>query len=82
MNAGTCWGKNTIDPRGRGVEKPREATLTFNLLTIAIHQLGHRLYCLNIFFDFVRPSRRITGQNSDENVASFVQIYSTSSFYH
>jgi hypothetical protein len=29
MNAGTCWGKNTIDPRGRGVEKPREATLTF-----------------------------------------------------
>jgi hypothetical protein len=31
MNAGTCWGKNTIDPRGRGVEKPHEATLTFNL---------------------------------------------------
>jgi hypothetical protein len=21
MNAGTCWGKNTIDPRGRSVEK-------------------------------------------------------------
>jgi uncharacterized protein Usg len=33
MNAGTCWGKNTIDPRGRSVEKPCEATLTFNLLT-------------------------------------------------
>jgi hypothetical protein len=29
MNAGTCWGKNSIDPRGRSVEKPREATLTF-----------------------------------------------------
>jgi hypothetical protein len=28
MNAGTCWGKNTIDLRGRGVEKPRKATLT------------------------------------------------------
>jgi hypothetical protein len=28
MNAGTCWGKNTIDPRGRGVERPRKATLT------------------------------------------------------
>jgi hypothetical protein len=31
-NAGTCWGKNTIGPSGRGVERPREATLTFNLL--------------------------------------------------
>jgi hypothetical protein len=32
MNAGTCWGKNTIDPRGRGVEKPRKkAPLTFCL---------------------------------------------------
>jgi hypothetical protein len=29
MNAGTCWGKNTIDPRGRGVERPRKATLPF-----------------------------------------------------
>jgi hypothetical protein len=29
MNAGTCWGKNTIDPSGRGIEKPRTATLTF-----------------------------------------------------
>jgi hypothetical protein len=27
-NAGTCWGKNTIDPSGRGIEKPRKATLT------------------------------------------------------
>jgi hypothetical protein len=33
MNAGTCWGENTIDPSGRGIEKPRKATLTFNLLT-------------------------------------------------
>jgi hypothetical protein len=29
MNAGTCWGKNTIDPSGRRVEKLRKATLTF-----------------------------------------------------
>jgi hypothetical protein len=29
MNAGTCWGKNTIDPRGRGIERPRKATLPF-----------------------------------------------------
>jgi hypothetical protein len=29
MNAETCWGKNTIEPRGRGIEKPREVTLTF-----------------------------------------------------
>jgi hypothetical protein len=28
MNAGTCWGKNTIDPSGRGIEKPRKASLT------------------------------------------------------
>jgi hypothetical protein len=30
MNAGTCWGKNTIDSSGRGIEKTRKATLTFN----------------------------------------------------
>jgi hypothetical protein len=29
MNAATCWGKNTIDPSGRDIEKPRKATLTF-----------------------------------------------------
>jgi hypothetical protein len=34
MNAGTCWGKNTIDLRGRGVEKPREATLTLFFKTV------------------------------------------------
>jgi hypothetical protein len=32
MNAGTCWGKNTIGPSGRGVEKPREVTLTLTFL--------------------------------------------------
>jgi hypothetical protein len=31
MNAGTYWGKNTIDPSDRGIEKPRKTTLTFNL---------------------------------------------------
>jgi phosphorylcholine metabolism protein LicD len=34
MNAGTCWAKNTIGPSGRGVEKPRKATLTFNHNTL------------------------------------------------
>jgi hypothetical protein len=29
MNVGTCWGKNTIDPSGRRVEKSHKATLTF-----------------------------------------------------
>jgi hypothetical protein len=33
MNVGTYWGKNTIDPSGRGIEMPRKVTLTFNLLT-------------------------------------------------
>jgi hypothetical protein len=32
MNAGTCWGKNTIDPSGRGIEKPRKATLTLTAM--------------------------------------------------
>jgi hypothetical protein len=32
MNAGTCWGKNTIDPRGRGVERPRKSDFTLQLL--------------------------------------------------
>jgi hypothetical protein len=32
MNAGACWGKNTIGPREAGVlKKPQEATLTFTL---------------------------------------------------
>jgi hypothetical protein len=38
MNAGTCWGKNKIDPSGRGIEKPRKATLTFNFLLCAYGQ--------------------------------------------
>jgi hypothetical protein len=46
MNAGTCWGKNTIDPRGRGVEKPREATLTFNL-KLDIKEVN-ALNCMNV----------------------------------
>jgi hypothetical protein len=24
MNAGTCWGKNTLGPSGRGVERPHD----------------------------------------------------------
>jgi hypothetical protein len=24
------WGKNTIDPSGQGIEKPRKVILTFN----------------------------------------------------
>jgi hypothetical protein len=31
MNAGTCWGKNTIDPGGRSVEKAPGSD--FNFLT-------------------------------------------------
>jgi hypothetical protein len=27
MNAGTCWGKNTIGPSGQSVERPRDVTL-------------------------------------------------------
>jgi hypothetical protein len=29
MNAGTCWGKNTIGPRGRSVEKALGSDFTF-----------------------------------------------------
>jgi hypothetical protein len=31
MNAGTCWGKNTIGPSGWSVERPRDVTLPFTL---------------------------------------------------
>jgi hypothetical protein len=31
MNAGTCWGKNTIGPRGRSVEKAPGSDFNFNL---------------------------------------------------
>jgi hypothetical protein len=30
MNAGTCWGKNTIDPGGRSVEKAPGSNFNFN----------------------------------------------------
>jgi hypothetical protein len=29
MNAGTCWGKNTIGPRGRSVEKAPGSDFAF-----------------------------------------------------
>jgi hypothetical protein len=29
MNAGTCWGKNTIGPRGRSVEKAPGSDFTW-----------------------------------------------------
>jgi hypothetical protein len=32
MNAGTCWGKNTIGLRGRSVEKAPGSDFNFNLL--------------------------------------------------
>jgi hypothetical protein len=32
MNAGTCWGKNTIGPRGRSVEKAPGSDFNFNFL--------------------------------------------------
>jgi hypothetical protein len=31
MNAGTCWGKNTIGPRGRSVEKALGSDFNFFL---------------------------------------------------
>jgi hypothetical protein len=33
MNAGTCWGKNTIGPRGRSVEKAPGSDFTFLTFT-------------------------------------------------
>jgi hypothetical protein len=50
MNEGTCWGKNTIDPRGRGVERPRKATLTlfFRVLTAVL--LKVQVFCDVILF--------------------------------
>jgi hypothetical protein len=30
MNAGTCWGKNTIDPEGQSVEKAPGSDFNFN----------------------------------------------------
>jgi hypothetical protein len=36
MNAGTCWGKNTIGPRGRSVEKAPGSDFNFNFLLMII----------------------------------------------
>jgi hypothetical protein len=33
MNAGTCWGKNTIDPGGRSVEKAPGSDFNFSTNT-------------------------------------------------
>jgi hypothetical protein len=32
MNVGTCWGKNTIGPRGRSVEKAPGSNFNFNFM--------------------------------------------------
>jgi hypothetical protein len=42
MNAGTCWGKNTIGPRGRSVEKAPGSDFTFTLHGFVVYVL--RLY--------------------------------------
>jgi hypothetical protein len=34
MNAGTCWGKNKIGPRGRSVEKAPGSDFTFTFIYI------------------------------------------------
>jgi hypothetical protein len=51
MTAGNCWGKNTIDPSGRGIKKPRKATLTFFLQLlkslVKIHRYGHAVVCVH-----------------------------------
>jgi hypothetical protein len=47
MNAGTCWGKNTIDPSGQRVEKPRKATLTFFFRSKPADQVSAWCFSLN-----------------------------------
>jgi hypothetical protein len=73
MNAGTCWGKNTIDPRDRGVERPRKATLPLPLIACLCEEL-----CMCDFFgefkknDIMRPKILIF-----KNISYF----STSAYY-
>jgi hypothetical protein len=55
MNAGTCWGKNTIGPRGRSVEKAPGSDFTFTLpllwvAAILTSQLS-RLTIFPLYFD-------------------------------
>jgi hypothetical protein len=49
MNAGTCWGKNTIDPSGQGIEKPRKATLTLKKKTLSAAATAQFQTALNFF---------------------------------
>jgi hypothetical protein len=52
MNAGTCWGKNIIGPRGRSVEKAPGSDFTFTLLLMhganmkIIKKLLHDIYLI------------------------------------
>jgi hypothetical protein len=55
MNAGTSWGKNTIGPSDRGVEKPHEVTLTFFILT-TLHCDLVELLCYTHFLRFNHPN--------------------------
>jgi hypothetical protein len=59
MNAGTCWGKNTIgpkviDPGGRSVEKPREVTLTLTFSPTYFGQSWNHIQC-----DFFENNNKI-----------------------
>jgi hypothetical protein len=44
MNAGACWGKNTIALRGRGVERPRKVTLPLPLHQMVLYIRSKQSY--------------------------------------
>jgi hypothetical protein len=53
MNVGTCWGKNTIDPSGRCVEKPRKATLnTVTVLLLPMMVVAIIMFIMMMTYDY------------------------------
>jgi hypothetical protein len=72
MNAGTCWGKNTIGSRGRSVEKAPGSDFTFTLLLaitcwswLILHHVTLHDHCSVMFIHFAYTGfqliNRITG---------------------
>jgi hypothetical protein len=59
MNAGTCWGKNTIDRSGRGIEKPRKPlTLTLTYVSVTFASVFWNEHPKYFYFDFTGVALR------------------------
>jgi hypothetical protein len=58
MNAGTCWGKNTIDPGGRSVEKAPGSDFNFNVFLKQKDSFNISVFIFYILSGFMHSTRK------------------------